>query len=631
MQSRRHLGLWLFLCLAITLASISAAAPSVSTYQSLTNALSANDEILIAANSTINFPAPISISRKVKITGAAGSSFDGQGANRLFLITPGGNLTLLNLEIRNGRDNPGPGISATGGAIKMQDGELSLSNCTFLNNSAIGGASGFKYPDLEHPFDFAKTNGGSAFGGAIAATNSILRVDNCLFLRNAAIGAEGRITSFGGANYLTADPGRGGGGALFLEHSILEIGASSFSENWVQAGNSSTRTFVHPSSGGAISAWGRTRVLGCIFKGNRAINGGAGALGLSGTNSLVSDCHFVSNSSTGNLGDTASAGAMGAGTDLVIRRCVFAYNSAVGGLGYQGPGNTQVRSGAGIGGALAIGTGQLIPADSDTSEIMGILTPVEFAGVSYFAIGARVENCIFLGNRTESPDHFYGANSSGGAALAFSSFGDSTNAVTHCSFFSNVCVTPTHYFYTQASQGTAIYAGTNFTVALSASIVSAGDTNTSIAGNILDGGWNVYSENVSNLIAATSVKNIDPKLLIDTNSYSLVRPAPDSPAINRVATTQLLPTDIRGVARPLTGSDSGAVELEGAPALSIARTGDQLRLQTSALVPIELFASTNLLDWRKLGALPPNPSPEPASYTITNQTPFQFYQAKAGF
>ncbi len=262
---------------------------------------------------------------------------------------------------------------------------------------------------------------------------------------------------------------------------------------------------------------------------------------------------------------------------------------------------------------------------------MGILTPVEFAGVSYFAIGARVENCIFLGNRTESPDHFYGANSSGGAALAFSSFGDSTNAVTHCSFFSNVCVTPTHYFYTQASQGTAIYAGTNFTVALSASIVSAGDTNTSIAGNILDGGWNVYSENVSNLIAATSVKNIDPKLLIDTNSYSLVRPAPDSPAINRVATTQLLPTDIRGVARPLTGSDSGAVELEGAPALSIARTGDQLRLQTSALVPIELFASTNLLDWRKLGALPPNPSPEPASYTITNQTPFQFYQAKAGF
>ncbi len=105
----------------------------------------------IVAGSGTNGPLPvINTTGTVTIDGSAASglTISGNNTNRVFFVL-GGNATIENLAIANGRATGGAGgLGAggggmgAGGAIFVNAGTTTVSNFVFSNNSAVGGAGG---------------------------------------------------------------------------------------------------------------------------------------------------------------------------------------------------------------------------------------------------------------------------------------------------------------------------------------------------------------------------------------------------------------------------------------------------------------------------------------------------------
>lgn len=138
---------------------------------------SKDSAITIPAGATITLTLPLpTINFNTTITGAfdGSSVIDGAGAYPAFDVTLGANVTIQGLTIQNSRLT---GAARKGGAAISNAGNLTVSECHFLNNVV----------------DVAGVNTTAALGGALFSEGT-LNLQNSSFFNNVAQGAAGRVT-----------------------------------------------------------------------------------------------------------------------------------------------------------------------------------------------------------------------------------------------------------------------------------------------------------------------------------------------------------------------------------------------------------------------------------------------------
>lgn len=193
----------------------------------------------------------------IKVTGEkvvwANTSIDGKKLiilsggkkNRIFSTTNKSKLTLKNLTIANGfTNNEGGGVYNSYGSI------LTVINCKFNNNVSHkpgehGGGAIYSYPGATVIVDKSIFNGNKAsLGGAIKILNSNLTVTNSTFRGNKAVDAN---LGSGGAIYV--DGARGDNGKIILRNSIFTNNyATSYGGAFFNSIYNNNRTIVNSST-----------------------------------------------------------------------------------------------------------------------------------------------------------------------------------------------------------------------------------------------------------------------------------------------------------------------------------------------------------------------------------------------
>ena len=280
------------------------------------------------------------------------------------LNAAGASLTVKNSVLRGNQVVGGDGAGdlgglGLGGAI-WSDGTATCDSVVFRGNQATGGASA-------NP-EGAMNGAGSASGGAISSQNNgTLTVKNCWFTGNTAIGGRIRQPS------LYMIDGMGSGGAIDNLNTAL-VTDSTFTDNQALGGPADPGVDGSYGVSGAIATGGpfasttALSILRCTFIHNQAIGGDAGPDGIGGIAcdgavgngyteeaSILTIAHsiFTDNQAIGGIGGIggqAQGGAVGSESPVnsgfsstaAIANCLFANNKALG----SGPG------GAGLDGAV---------------------------------------------------------------------------------------------------------------------------------------------------------------------------------------------------------------------------------------------------------------------------------------
>jgi hypothetical protein len=294
------------------------------------------------------------------VAGATGSSGGVDGGN-------GGNGTA--------------GGPAAGGAI-YNLGNLTVLNCQFLTNGALGGTGGAGGGGGNGSGTLSDGgnggnggNGAPGDGGAICSAGSLL-VSNCSFFGNSVTGGSGGV---GGTNGTGRFPGAAGTGGAGMEGSGAAIYSanhavivnSTFSGNVGQGGDSAPGGT--DSNGQGVSGAAGANSLGgglcnlstgfltnCTFSGNQ-VTGGFGGNGGTGTSTLSDG------GNGGNGGNGLGGGLYNAGS-IVVVNCTFFGGGGVGGTnGLAGSGRfagTSGTPGLGQGGDIAQGAGAFVLQNS---------------------------------------------------------------------------------------------------------------------------------------------------------------------------------------------------------------------------------------------------------------------------
>ena len=226
-----------------------------------------------------------------------------------------------------------------GGALTLHGstGNVSITNCTFLNNRADGDGGAVS---LSGSFDNAHITdctfqdnraGSNNLGGAVSLSESTgnAHISGCTFQDNRA--------------------GLGGGAvSLSGSYDYANISGCTFQNNWAGAvslsgslhnAHISDCTFQNNSAnrqGGAVSLYGsfdNARITGCTFQDNRASSGGGGAVSLqyeATGNVYITCCTFQNNSADRNGGAINLDGLF---DNAQITGGTFHKNSAGGGGG----------------------------------------------------------------------------------------------------------------------------------------------------------------------------------------------------------------------------------------------------------------------------------------------------------
>ena len=248
--------------------------------------------------------------------GAGGiSTINAQGLSRVFLNQSG--LTLSGLRIENGL------ASDLGGAI-FNNGTLNITNCQFVNNTALGGLDG------------SPVQGGAIYNFA----NRTLNVQNSTFSGNVAQGGTSSILL--GNNVLLGGTADASGGAIFLAGGIAPLTDTILDS-----------TFVNNQ------AIGGNGIVYFGFGSRGGFGAGGGVFAEAGAdNLLVINSTFAANVAIGGSGALADGGN-GAGGGLYLQNGgtgmfslandTIALNNARGG---QGNG-VLASNGTGSGGGLA--------------------------------------------------------------------------------------------------------------------------------------------------------------------------------------------------------------------------------------------------------------------------------------
>lgn len=206
------------------------------------------------------------------------------------------------------------GRQAAGGAV-YSSGPLTVSFCTFTNNSALSGPSA-GWVAAPYGSWYVGVAGTNAYGGAVSCTGPV-SIDASSFVSNRVVGGLG-------------GPGMGDPGMPY--------------EYWGGASGGPGGSAI----GGALFTSGSGHVSSSTFAMNAA-TGGQGGGGGSGIH--VFGFPYGTSGGRGGTGGPGEAGAVFNGGTLALIDCTFARNSGTGGQGGQGgPGGSGTSPG-GAGGA----------------------------------------------------------------------------------------------------------------------------------------------------------------------------------------------------------------------------------------------------------------------------------------
>jgi hypothetical protein len=284
---------------------------------------------------------------------------------------------------------------SAGGAIDSQGPSLTVTNCAFTNNQAVGPSSGTGEGNggainSSSPGTFSNSTftgdearGRLTNGGAISTGENEtfaappLALSYCTFTGNEAVGANGTNNStalFGGEAL---------GGAM-ANAGPLTIAYSTFTDNLAKGGDQGDNVggldpdpVVGEAWGGGLVNFASSLVISnTVFSGNQAIGGnsavGPGAPAVGGglaaeilANTTLTNVSFLGNEAIGGSGGSSSPGYPGTGgsgfgggfyngvsSTAAVSDCLFAGNVAQGGSGSGG-----AAGGVGAGGAVANGGG----------------------------------------------------------------------------------------------------------------------------------------------------------------------------------------------------------------------------------------------------------------------------------
>jgi hypothetical protein len=284
---------------------------------------------------------------------------------------------------------------SAGGAIDSQGPSLTVTNCTFFSNQAVGPATGTGEGNggainssspgsiSNSTFTGNKALGRLTNGGAVSTGENTtfaapsLAISNCTFTGNAAVGADG-------ANNSTALFGGEALGGAMANAGPLTIANSTFTGNVAKGGDQGDNVGgLDPNpvvgeawGGGLVNFASVLTITNTVFSGNEAIGGNsatgpgapAGGGGLAAeifANTTLTNVTFLGNQAIGGRGGSSSPGYPGTGgsglgggfyngvdSTATVSGALFSGNQARGGSG--GPG---AAGGVGAGGATANGGG----------------------------------------------------------------------------------------------------------------------------------------------------------------------------------------------------------------------------------------------------------------------------------
>ena len=319
--------------------------------------------------------------------------------DRLVTVTDTGNLTLLDLTVigfathggnagtyGQGEGGGGGGLGA-GGAVYVKGGSLTVQNCTFEGNSAVGGDGS----SLENP----SNNGGGGGGGIYGNGGS---GDYCAPACGGSGGGGGGSFTVGFVGDSQGDGG-GGGGLVIVASGSLCGGAGGAAGGNLSAGTPGQGATCDGGGGGGGS-WG---FFGSGDGGGGKYGGGGGG-GASGGG----------NGGNGGFGGGGGAGATGS------------FGGTRGGSGGFGGGGGQAEDGT-VTGAGHPGVGGKFGGDANTSNGGG---GGALGGAIFNDSGTMlVQNSTFTGNVvTRGNGGSYGTPADNGAdaAAAIFSYNGST-------------------------------------------------------------------------------------------------------------------------------------------------------------------------------------------------------------
>ncbi|MGA2255400.1 MAG: choice-of-anchor Q domain-containing protein, partial [Thermoguttaceae bacterium] len=331
-------------------------------------------------------------------------TINGGGIARIFQIDSGVNVVLTNLNLQDGTN-----YAATSGGAILNSGTLTISNSTLSGNHAYGssGADGGAIGNsgvLTLDNDVFSSNYASNNGGAIDNNAGTVTVSDCTFFENTADtrspdsgGAvdnenQGTLT-VSGSTFTTNYAGLAGGA---IENNS---GTATLNNDIFNGDNYSSTT------GGAIDNQGTLTLTGSILSGNQAATGGGG-VNNSGTAS-------VTNSTlSGNLSYT-SGGGIGndsGGVLTLSNSTLSANNSSASGGGIENySGGMLTVSNSTLSGNVANASGGGIQ-NASGGELT--LTNSTFSGNTAYTSGGGIDNSgtLTVQNSIVSGNATYGTN-----------------------------------------------------------------------------------------------------------------------------------------------------------------------------------------------------------------------------
>jgi hypothetical protein len=459
---------------------VSAQSNAIGGYPGLIAALNSGATTITNFNSAVQIPVipgqTIQITNNIVIDAGSNSvviySSGTNGGTRLFNVHAGASLALNNIAMTGGS-------STNGGAI-YNAGNLTVSNCVFVNNYAINsngiaGGNGFSTGGNG-------TNGTSGFtasGGAIYSTGP-LNISFCQFNTNFALGGNG-----------------GNGGNV--------IG---------QAGNGGNAGYGGDAYGGAICSIGTNNIIFMTeFLGNACIAGFGGAGGAYATNAVAPN----GLGGTAGLGGSCAGGAVFVSGSLFMTNCLFTINVAE--AGSTGPAEVDADGGGedgSIGGAAFGGALYIAPKTPSAS----ILNTIIYDNATYGGFGGSTALTAAIGGT--------GGEAIGGGLWS----GATLTQMSFCTVATNFVVpgaggTNTGgglYGTNGPDLGWGIYRGGG-AIQMADSILSyTGDSN-NVGVGITDEGYNIVSDQslAKNAYVTTTKLNANPHIYpgLTSNPYQI--------------------------------------------------------------------------------------------------------------
>eukprot|EP00731_Ephydatia_muelleri_P033670 Em0035g7a len=248
------------------------------------------------------------------------------GGVSLHFVT--GNVSISHCTFQNNTATFGGGVR-----LLLFTGNVSISHCTFQNNSGGGGVSLLESTgDVSISHCTFQNNTATFFGGGVSLQQSTgdVSISHCTFQNTVTIAGGGVSlgtstcnVSISHCTFQNNTTGSGGGVSLLGSTGNVSISHCTFQNNTAANG------------GGGVALWvstGDVSISHCTFQNNTATTGSGGGVLLLGStgNVSISHCTFQNNiATTGGGVERELFSAVGRGGDIGITNCTFQNNSAI--------------------------------------------------------------------------------------------------------------------------------------------------------------------------------------------------------------------------------------------------------------------------------------------------------------